>query len=295
MIETIDENNTVKQENINSTKETSIIKKYKKKYNRIIKKYKKKYNEIKNDYQKRAKICEKLGALNFQRVVFKVEIKKYTLLKKICPNFVQHYEKFSDKIIKRKLKKYHSDYTKKEIIENYRLNKVLLREEFNRKQNRNYHIDEEIPTSMVHYLEWNKKIHKEGAKINLIAIAILGVATLIGIPSTIPFLAMEVGSLFINFQCINLQNYNIYRIKSKEEKLKKIENSKLNRNSIKYEEIGKVISKSYEKEKIPTAEDILNNLNTKEELNQLKSLLIREINYRNSETRVDKKGGYKKC
>ena len=150
MIEPIAENNVGKQDNATLTKAANIMKKYKKKY-----------NDIKNDYQKRTKICEKLGALKFQKVVFKVEKIKYDILQKVCPNFIKYYEKLSDKIVKRKLKKYHSEPRKKEILENHRLNKMLMRKEINRKQNRNYHIDEYLPTSMVHYLEWNKKIHKK--------------------------------------------------------------------------------------------------------------------------------------
>lgn len=285
MIEPIAENNVGKQDNATLTKAANIMKKYKKKY-----------NDIKNDYQKRTKICEQLGALKFQKVVFKVEKIKYDILQKVCPNFIKYYEKLSDKIVKRKLKKYHSEPRKKEILENHRLNKMLMRKEINRKQNRNYHIDEYLPTSMVHYLEWNKKIHKKGAKVNLAVIPILGVAAVIGFSPAIPFLVMEVGSLLINCQCINIQNYNIYRLKSKEEKLRKIEKRNLANSAKKYNDINKVVSKSFEKkEEIPTPEAIIDNLKTKEELQQLKSLLIKEIYYRNNTTQKNNiKGGHKR-
>ena len=38
---------------------------------------------MKGDYQKKIKQCEKLGALQFQKVVFKVEDIKFKVLKKL--------------------------------------------------------------------------------------------------------------------------------------------------------------------------------------------------------------------
>ena len=57
---------------------------------------------------------------------------------------------------------------------------------------------------------------------NAVLIPALGVATALGFGIAIPFLLAEIFSLFINFQCVNIQNYNIYRYKQHEEQMKKL-------------------------------------------------------------------------
>ena len=123
-------------------------------------------------------------------------------------------------------------------------------------------------------LNWNKNIHKRGIIINAITIPLLTAATIAGIPLAIPFLIEELASAFINFQCINIQNYNIYRFQEREDTFKKMEARRMANNMQKHGEAAKVISKAMEKtEDIPTMKQIIEGIETKEQLEQLRSLV----------------------
>ena len=120
---------------------------------------------------------------------------------------------------------------------------------------------------------------------NAIAIAVLTLITSIGLTPavTVPLLIAELGSLFINFQCVNLQNYNIYRYKEKEEETKKKEEIRSKENIERYSKAGEVVSRSMEKtEDIPSLSQIIESVKTKEELEQLK-VLVRETMKSNQE------------
>ena len=65
----------------------------------------------------------------------------------------------------------------------------------------------------------------------------------IAFPIVTPLAAYELASTFINFQCVNIQNCNIYRFKQKEEKLKKIEETRAKTNIRKYKSIISVLLK----------------------------------------------------
>ena len=228
------------------------------------------------DYKKKIALCEKLGATKFQKVVFKVEELKYKFIKKFLPNYTKWYDKFCDRKRDKDLKKVTTDDERKYIIDHYRRQKMLMRKELNREQNRNYHMDMNKPTEMLHYLEWNKDIHMKGIIKNAIAIPCLAVATAFGLWPTviIPFLALEIGSLFVNFQCVNIQNCNIYRYKLREEQLKRLEERRTKRNVEQYSEAGAAVSRSMEKtEDIPSLTQIIESIQTKEELEQLRKLV----------------------
>lgn len=231
------------------------------------------------DYKKKILICEKLGAKRFQKVVFKVEDIKYKVIKAIIPNFPKYYDKICDYKRDKQLKKLHSDITKKKVIDHYRMQKILLRKELVREQNRNYHIDKSKPSEFIKYLEWNKNIHKNGLKKDAIlsAILIIGIAT--GITSVIPLLVMVFGSALINFQCVNIQNYNIYRFKSKEKTIKKLEEKQQKQDIEKYSAAAHVIDKTFSKTKnVPTLEEIVENIDSIEQLEQLRALLLETQN-----------------
>ena len=229
---------------------------------------------MKGEYQKKIKQCEKLGALQFQKVVFKVEDIKFKVLKKLWPNFLVFYDKQCDKKKRKLLKKAKTEEDRKRIIEETRKLKMAMRKEWHREQNRNYHMDMNKPTEMIYYLNWNKNIHKRGLTVNAITIPLLTVATAAGLPFAIPLLIEEVASAFINFQCINIQNYNIYRFKEREETFQKMEARRMESNMKKHGEAAKVISKAMEKtEEIPTMKQIIEGIETKEQLEQLRSLV----------------------
>lgn len=228
------------------------------------------------DYKKKIKQCEKLGATTFQKVVFKVEEIKFKAIKKFFPKYLEWYDKFCDKFRDKKLKKATTELERKTIINTYRNQKLMMRKEFHREQNRNYHMDKNKPTEILNYLQWNKKVHVRGMIKNSIAIPCLAVAAGFGIAPfvTIPFLIAELGGLFINFQCVNIQNYNIYRYKQHEEQMKKLEARRTKRNIEKYSEAGAVITRSLRKtDDIPTFTEIIDNIETQEELEQLKALV----------------------
>ena len=228
------------------------------------------------DYKKKIELCEKLGANKFQKVVFKVEELKYKFIKTFLPNYTKWYDKLCDRQKRKDLKKVKTPEEKQQIIEHYRRQKMLMRKELNREQNRNYHMDMNKPTEMLHYLEWNKDVHMKGIIKNAIAIPCLAVATAFGLWPTviIPFLALEVGSLFVNFQCVNIQNCNIYRYKLREEQLRRLEERRTKRNVEQYSEAGEAVSRCLEKtEDIPTFTQIIDSIQTKEELEQLRKLV----------------------
>lgn len=227
------------------------------------------------DNKKKIKICEMLGARQFQTVVFEVERIKFKLIKKLFPNFLKHFEKRLDKQKAKELEKVHSEYTRREIISKYQELKTQLRREMNFEQNRNYHMNKHNPTKFIHYLEWNKAIHKKGLIKDAIALPALILATFLGAgTATIPLIAIELFSAFINFECVNIQNYNIYRFKEKEETLKKLEKRKNESEIKKYGEALGVIEKTMKQsEDIPTIDELLKNINSIEQLNQMKAFI----------------------
>ena len=108
------------------------------------------------DYKKKIELCDKLGAAKFQKVVLKVEELKFKVLKNIFPNFLEHYDRYIDNQRDKKLKK-ETDMTKRQqIIRESRNNKIAIRRELNKEQNRNYHMDKNKPTEFINYLNWNK-------------------------------------------------------------------------------------------------------------------------------------------
>ena len=228
------------------------------------------------DYKKQEELCKKLGAEKFQKVVFKVENIKYKLLKKMWPNFIVYFDKRCDKQKQRQLKKAKTEEERKKIIEDCRNRKMAARKELNREQNINYHMDMNKPMEMLYYLDWNKNIHKRGVIQNSILIPLLIVAASFGYTIAIPFLVEELFSLFVNFQCINIQNYNISRIKLREEQLTKIAERRQQSNIKKYGEAAKVIDKAMSQtEEIPSFKQIIENAKTPEELQQLRELVLK--------------------
>lgn len=228
------------------------------------------------DYKKKVKICEYLGANKFQKLVFKTEELKYKIIKKFFPKYIEWCDKLYDRSRDKELQKATTPEQHKRIIDYYRKQKMIMRKEFHREQNRNYHMDENKPTEILHYLNWNKEVHKRGMIKNIATISALAIPIGLGIAPilTIPLAVLELGSLFINFQCVNIQNCNIYKYKQCEEALKKREQRKTKKNIEQYGEAGAVISRTMDKtQEIPTMTQIIESIETKEELEQLKKLV----------------------
>ena len=247
------------------------------------------------NYKKKIELCEKLGANKFQKVVFKVEELKYKVIKKLFPRYIEWYDKLCDRKKKKELKKATTKEEQKKIIDHYRMQKMIMRKEFHREQNRNYHMDPNKPTEILYYLNWNKDIHMKGIIKNAIASPALATTAAFGIWPTvvIPFLALELGSLFVNFQCVNIQNCNIYRFKQREETMKKLEERRNKRNIEQYSEAGSLVTRTMEKtEDIPSLSQIIDSIQTKEELEQFRKLVQTTLgaNRASSKQESDAKG-----
>ena len=119
--------------------------------------------------KKTMELSKKLGALQFQKLVFLLERVKYYVVDKFFPNTVSDYSKRLDKRMSKELKKCNNDTERIEIVNKYRFAKLKYKKEINNKENRNYHVDMNNPLEFIKYLEKNKKIHVNGLKSNVIA------------------------------------------------------------------------------------------------------------------------------
>lgn len=235
-------------------------------------------------YNKKIKLYEKLGALKFQKAVFKLEKAKFKVIKKLFPNFLKYYDKFCDHNKLKELKKATTEEEREDIIRKYKFLKMDMRKEFYQEKNRNYHIDKNNPTQIFNYLEWNKSVHKKGLIKNAICLPILTGLIATGNIVLAPILAYELISTFINFECINIQNYNICRCRIIEDHLRRREEQREKRKIEEYNEASKVIFESIEEhENVPTFDEILKNVKSKEQLEQIKAMLKEELKEREFE------------
>ena len=233
--------------------------------------------EKREQLKKKIKVHEKLGALKFQKVVFGVEKAKFKLLKKLWPNFIIHYDKYCDFMKRRAIKKAKTPEEIKQISRKTKFSKMAMRKELNQEKNANYHMDEDKPTEIYKYLQWNKKVHKRGIIKNAVLIPVIATGIALGAVVLTPLLIMEIVSAGINFECINIQDYNICRYKLMEEKLIQKEQKKTQKNIEEYGEASSVIYKTIEaKEDLPTLGEVIDNVENSEQLEQLKKLLIEE-------------------
>ena len=243
-------------------------------------------------YKQKIELYEKLGAVKFQKVVFAIERGKYRLLKKLFPNYMSFHNKISNFFLKRKLNRANSPEEYENILMKSKMDKMRARAEWNREKNRNYHMNGKTPTEIINYLKWNKDVHKRGLIKNGIESSALIVLSIVGVPYLLPFLAAEAVSTFLNFQCVNLQNYNICRYKISEEIIKKKEERDRTRRIENYGEAEKVIAKAVvDKDKESGTidiEEIIAGITTKEQLLQLMKFLRNEMNSRNNEIDINK-------
>lgn len=228
------------------------------------------------------KIYELLGATLFQKIVLKVEKIKFIIIDKFFHNSQQSYEKYCDIKCQHDCKKASNNEEKQLIINNYKFEKLKYRKELITKKNRNYHLDLNNPEETLSYLKLNKKIHIKGLKKDIGLL--IGSLLLLVFPNQI-ILSIATGSIILNtifllidFQCINLQNYNIKRLEINQQKLEKLSNKRRERNIKKYGEAAKVIATELTKtDTIPTPDEIVSKAKTMEELKQMKSLLLAYI------------------
>ena len=275
---------------------------------------------MEENYDKKIKTCEKLGAKQFQKFFFKLEEIKWNFLSER-----KGYIKFGDKIITRKknklLKKAEKEKSKEkdpEIIADIdkriddiksvaTIQKAFLRKEKNNSENINYHLNPKRPSEFFAYLNWNKKVHEEGLKTNAVllpsfAVGLVAANHFIDPGTTLNVcngllnagLVIEGFSTFMNLECINVQNYNIYRLKKIEDKLlkkeQKVEEQEMKKYGKAYEVIEKVID---EKEDLPSIDEIINNTNDIETLKVMLERIKQEQQVRETKSinKVKIKGG----
>ena len=255
-----------------------------------------KAKEEREELKKKIALCDKLGAKKFQKVVLKAEDLKFRFLKDIFPSLPEKYEKYLRRKRDKALSKATTEEEKEKIVGEY--HKLLLewKKEIKREKNRNYHMDENAPTEILPYLEWNKKVHQKGLITN--AAVITGAAVLLGAepllaevlieqapelsalisthlaPIALSAISLESIGAFINFQCVNIQNSHIYRFKLMQDRLQKKEQKRNDELVTKYGALAPVYRRCREKSiELPTIKDLIENCETPEEIQQLKIMV----------------------
>ena len=236
------------------------------------------------------KLAKRLGAKEFQKLVYKVEDIKYSLLKNQLSFLVPIVEKIM-KNRKNRLINKTSDPVKQELIENnYKNDLILFRKELNQEKNRNYHFDIDYSKNFKNYLLWNKDVHLKGIIKNLVILALSTAALVLsqGLIFNAALVLTIINSigLVINFECVNLQNYHLARFERVETKLEERKKNALLQKTQKYGNAINAINKQIEKS------DSLPKLDVRQmklqELEELRNLLT-EVNSSNKKLqRVNK-------
>lgn len=225
------------------------------------------------------KIYEKLGACWFQKVVFKVEDLKFRLIDKFCPNLGDWYSKRCDHKVTKICSKIEDEEEKNKIRFKYNCKKMTFQRELVEKKNRNYHMTCNNASEFYKYLLWNKKVHVNGIIKNLFCITGCGIALAFTsgfwFGAACCYLGYNLLSLGVNFQCVNLQNYNICRFDEKREVLKKMEMRKRESDVKNYALVGEAICKKLESSvEKPKSTDVVASMTSVEELLQLRKLAL---------------------
>ena len=110
------------------------------------------------------KLAKRLGAKEFQKLVYKVEDIKYSLLKNQLSFLVPIVEKIMKSRKNRLINKTSDQVNKNELI--------LFRKELKQEKNRNYHFDIDYTKNFKKYLLWNKDVHLKGIIRNLVILAL---------------------------------------------------------------------------------------------------------------------------
>lgn len=227
----------------------------------------------KEEYKRKLKLYERLGALRFQKVVLKVEEIKFKVIKKFFPNIIPKFDKYCDWRQKRAIKRAKSEEEIKRIRNHTKLAKMAMRKELNEEKNRNYHLDPKKPTELLGYLHWNKDVHKRGLIKDAVLIPILIAGVVFNIPGAAVLLVIELLSAAVNFECINIQNYNICKLERLQPILERREQQAVQKNIEQYGKAAEVIHKSIEQsESLPTFDEIIDNIDNVEQLRQMRAM-----------------------
>lgn len=242
----------------------------------------------KTERKKKLKRYERLGAVKFQKVVFAVENLKFKVLKKCFPNFITYFDKYMDWKQRKLLKTVKTEEEKKNIKDNVKLAKMAMRKEWHEEKNRNYHIDMKRPGEITKFLQWNKDVHKRGLLKDAVLIPFCIAGTIAQIPGAAILLGWEVLNAAINFECINIQNYNLCRLEEIQPVLIKRQERRMEKDIEEFGGAAEVIHKTIEEsESLPTFDQIIENIQTKEQLEQMRAMFHRA----QEERQVQKKIG----
>ena len=231
------------------------------------------------DNSKKKRMYEMFGALWFQKVVFKVEDLKFKFIDKFCPNIGDWYSNKCDDKANELCLKAKTEEEKNAIRFDYNCKKMRFKRELIEKKNRNYHMDFNNSSTFYNYLLWNKKVHRNGIITNLVSLGVLGVV----LPFTSGFwfglgcslIGYNIISLGVNFECVNLQNYNICRFDERRETLAKLEKRRKESDAKKYALCGEKIYKKLESSvESPKTSEVVSSMTTLEELQQLRNLAL---------------------
>lgn len=237
------------------------------------------------------KLYEMLGASWFQKVVFKVEDLKFKFIDRFCPNIDSWYCNYCDKKVKKICLKLDTEEEKEKIRLKYNFKKMAFKKELREKKNRNYHIDFNNASRFKDYLLWNKKVHKNGMIWNGIWISLCSLALFFtsGIASVLTsvWLGYNVLALGVNFECVNLQNYNLCRYEKREDTLVKIERRSRDRDVKNFAKVGeKIYNKLCNRIEMPKSSEVVSSITDKEELEQLRKLALEVKEQRQKNSRV---------
>lgn len=222
-------------------------------------------------YKRKKELHEKIGALGFREIVLKLERLKFKVMKKICPNFVVYYEKWCDFNTKRMVGKAKNS-EEAELIEIVnKMSKLKTKKEWNKEENRNYHIDNKYPTQIINYLNWNKAIHQKNLKNDVVAISLLSLGTYYSLPLMLPLLIVSCASTIIDLECINLQEHSIAEYEICKPLLIKKENKEILKRKNEYLEAKKIVGEAtLNNRKILTVEEVVSSIKTKEQAEEIK-------------------------
>lgn len=141
----------------------------------------------------------------------------------------------------------------------------------------------------------NKKIHKKGMIRDIIIILVSLIVTLLttGTPMIIALGTLTINCLYllIDFECFNLQNYNLKRLKINKNKIEKLAQKRQDRNIKKYGKAASIIANELSKtDTIPKPKDIISKIDDLEQLKQMRTLLSIYIKSNNEENEKQKGG-----
>lgn len=234
---------------------------------------------IKKIYQDKAKIHEKLGAKKFQKFIKKFDKAKFKFIKKIIKEnrAIKWCDKEQDIITRKKLKKAKTEAEKKEIIDDMRRGKILVRKQIKEERSINYYqgVDNRIE-NFDKYITRNKEIHKNALKVNGLLLGVSIGLGVIGVP-VLPFVlgGYQVLAGFKNFQCINAQSYYLSMMNMRKKAMVKKQLTEIKKMHDENPDLIASIQKGREEGKdFYNKQDILDSIDTIAGLQQLKKRLI---------------------